>query len=94
MGQNKLQNEQKVVSLMNTKLKTEAIVNQKADQTLGRGIQSMQVMVQDLVKAIAQQSADNQRMLSTMVEAIKAPRKRKAIRGKDGKIESVVEEVA
>jgi hypothetical protein len=90
----KLQGEKKVAALENSKFRTENVVNQKADQTLGKGITAMHDMVKTLVQTVSQQSKDNQQMLTELTKAITAPRTKKAIRGKDGRIEAVEEQVA
>ena len=90
----KLQHEQKVSTLQNTKFKTENVVNKKADETLGTGVKAMQAIVEQLVRAVATQSAEHQQMMTQMTAAITAPRKKRAIRGKDGKIESMEDMVA
>jgi hypothetical protein len=90
----KLQSEKKVAALENSKFKTENVVNQKADQTLGKGITAMQDMVKTLVQTVTKQSQENQTMLTAMTKAITAPRTRKAIRDKTGRIEAVEEQVA
>jgi hypothetical protein len=90
----KLQHEQKVSTLQNTKFKTENVVNQKADATLGTGVKAMQAIVEQLVRAVATQSAEHEQMMQQVTSAITAPRKKRAIRGKDGKIESMEETLA
>ena len=94
VSQHKLKSDQKVASLENSKYKTENVVNKKADDTLGKGIAAMQGMVETLVQTVAQQAQENQQMLAQLTQAITAPRTKKAIRGKDGKIEAVEERVA
>ena len=81
-------------TLQNTKFKTENVVNKKADETLGTGVKAMQAIVEQLVRAVATQSAEHQQMMTQMTAAITAPRKKRAIRGKDGKIESMEDMVA
>ena len=94
VSQHKLKSDQKVASLENSKFKTENVVNQKADQTLGKGIQAMQAMVETLVQTVATQAKHQEQMLTALTQAITAPRTKKAIRGKDGKIEAVEDRVA
>lgn len=90
----KVQHESKVAALQNSKFKTENVVNQKADQTITAGVKSLQGIIEQLIKATAMQAAENQQMMAQMTAALTAPRKRKAIRGKDGKLEGVEEMVA
>jgi len=94
VSQHKLKSDQKVASLENSKFKTENVVNQKADQTLGKGIQAMQAMVETLVQTVATQAKHQEQMLTALTQAITAPRTKKAIRGTDGKIEAVEDRVA
>ena len=84
----------KLLDMENKKYKTENVVNQKADTALNKGVQAMQGMIQQLAQMVAQQSQENQRMIQEMVSAINRPRTKRAIRGKDGRIEAVAEEVA
>lgn len=86
--------EQKSAQLQNTKYKTENVVNQKADQTLGKGLTAMQEMVKTLVTTVAQQSKEHQTMLNQLTQALSKPRVKRAVRDKNGRIEQVVEEAA
>lgn len=90
----KVQTEQKVATLQNSKFKTENVVNQKADAALGKGVQEMKAIVQQLVQVVTTQSKEHQQMIDSLTKALTAPRVRKAIRGKDNRIETVTEEVA
>lgn len=92
--QQKVQSDQKMATMQNTKFKTENVVNQKADATLGQGVKDLKGMVQTLVQAIGQQAQQQEQTVQALVKAMTAPRTRKAIRGKDNRIESVVEELA
>jgi hypothetical protein len=85
---------QKIADLENKKYKTENVVNTKADTALGQGLKGMQGIVDQLVKAVAMQSQQNQQMIEQLVSAISRPRTKRAVRGKDGKIEAVEEMVA
>jgi hypothetical protein len=85
--------QQKVADLENKKYKTENVVNQKADTALGQGVKSMQELVGQLVKAVAQQAQDNQRLVDAITTTLSKPRVKKAVRGRDGRIERVEEEV-
>lgn len=90
----KLNTEKKVASLENQKYKTENVVNQKADQTLGKGLTAMQDMVKTLVQTVDKQSKDSHAMVTELTKAITAPRVKKAVRDKQGRLESVEEKVA
>ena len=83
----------KLAQMQNQKFKTENVVNQKADATIGQGVKDLKGMVQTLVQAVGQQAERQAETVQALVKAMTAPRKRKAIRGKDGKIESMEEEV-
>jgi hypothetical protein len=91
--QQKVATDQKVAKLENTRYKTENVVNQKADQTLGKGVQELKGLVEQLVKTVGQQAQQQEKTVMALVQAVTAPRTRKAIRGKDNRIESVIEEV-
>lgn len=92
-NQQKTQNEQKVATLQNSKFKTENVVNQKADAALGKGVQEMKALVQQLVQTVAQQSKEHQQMVTALTKAMTAPRRKKAIRNKEGRIEAMEDEV-
>jgi hypothetical protein len=51
-------------------------------------------MVKQLAQVVAQQSQQTQKMVEGLAQAISRPRTRKAVRGKDGRIEAVEEMVA
>lgn len=86
--------QRKVGELENKKYRTENVVNQKADTALGQGVKAMQSLVEQLVKAVAVQSEQNHEMIETLVQTMSKPRTKKAIRGKDGRLEGVEEVVA
>lgn len=101
VDKNNQQNQSKLLELKNSKFKTENVVNQKADETLGKGVQAMQTIVTQmgdmlgqLMQVVAQQSAESREQIQTLTTAITAPRRRKAVRGPDGKIAETIEEVA
>ena len=89
-----LETKSKVADLENKKYKTENVVNAKADSALGQGVGAMKGLVQQLAEMVQQQSQDNQRMLAEITAMMARPRVKKAIRGKDGRIEAVEEAVA
>lgn len=97
----KLDHKQKVATMQNSQFKTENVVNKKADSVIGDSVKGLQGTVEQLVsmntqllQAVAQQSQASQAQTETLAKAITAPRKKTAVRGKDGKIEAVTEEVA
>ena len=96
----KLDTKRTITDLKNTKFQTENVVNKKADETLGSGVKAMQGIVEQqaqlmnqLMTVVAQQSVENRELIGSMVKAVTAPRRNKAIRGKDGKISETVSEV-
>jgi len=96
-----LAGKQKIAQLEQGKMKTENVVNKKADETIGKGVEGLKAIVSEmgamqkqLMEVVAQQAADHNQTVQTLTKAITAPRKKTAKRGKDGKIESVIEEVA
>ena len=94
VAQTKLQSAQKVASLESGKFKTENVVNQKADSALNKGVGELKAMMTALMQTLSQQAQQHAGMMATMTAAMTAPKTRKAVRGKDGRIESVTEELA
>lgn len=88
----KLSQEKQVATLQNGKMKTENVVAKKSEETLGKGLQGLEgivgkmaQMTEQLMQTVTQQAEQNQVQVETLVKAMTAPRK--AVRGKDGKIE-------
>jgi hypothetical protein len=54
----------------------------------------MQDMVKQLMQTVQQQSQQTDKMMQALTKALTAPRVKKAIRGKDGRLEAVEEQVA
>lgn len=94
MEQEKLAFKQKTAEQENRRYKTEHVVNQKSEQTMGKGLQGLQQIVQQLSQMLHAQSGEHQQTMAQLMKQLAAPRVRKAVRGKDGKLESVTEEVA
>jgi hypothetical protein len=90
----KLDFKQKTAEMENKKYKTENVVNKKADDTLGQGMREMKGLVQQLAQLVSSQGEGHQKMMDGMMKTLSAPRRKKAIRGKDGRIEAMEEEVA
>ncbi len=65
-----------------------------ADSTLGSGVKELKGLVAELVKTVREQSARQEQTIQTLVKGMNAPRTRKAIRDKQGRIESVEESIA
>lgn len=87
-------NQSKMAQLENKKYKTENVVNAKADTALGQGVGAMKGLVEQLTQMVAKQAQDNQRMLQEITSTMSKPRVKKAVRGKDGRIEAVEEVLA
>lgn len=87
-------NERQVAKLENSKFKTENVVNSKADTALGQGVAGMKDLVKQLAEMVAMQAKQNQEMLAEITATMSKPRLKKAIRGKDGRIEAVEETAA
>ena len=87
----------KEAQAQNGKFKTENVVNKKADDTLGKGVASMEKTVQGLAQMVQQlvQKDDMQdQRIERLVQAVTAPRKRTPVRGPDGRIGQVIDEPA
>lgn len=91
---NELGMKQKVADLENKKFKTENVVNQKTDTAMGQGLNAMKGLVEQLVKAVAQQSQENKQMLAAITDTLSKPRMKKVVRGRDNRIEGVEEVIA
>ena len=76
-----------------TSIKAESNLAESAN-AIGQVTQQMAAMNSSLLQAIQTQSEQMVQVLSEVTKSIHAPRIRKAVRGKDGKIESVEETVA
>ena len=53
----------------------------------------MKAMHENLLGVLAQQNAQHHAAISEVIKAVKAPKRRKAIRGPDGKIAETVETI-
>lgn len=91
----------KVRSLKEVGAKREVQISKEADQKLTQGVQALQGTVEQLAQMQAQllqtvvaQSEQMQQRIEQVVQAVTAPRTRKAIRGKDGRLEAVEDTVA
>lgn len=96
----KLQSQQRVASLENSKFKTENVVNQKNDATLGKAVKSLEGIVAQmaqtsgqLMQIVAQQSQESREQIQELTKAIKAPRVKRGRKEKDGSM-TVIEEAA
>jgi hypothetical protein len=89
-----LESRKQLQSMKEKKYHVEAVVNKKTDTAMSQGIATMKGLVEQLAAMVAQQSQDHQRMMTEMMTALNRPRVKKAIRGQDGRIEAVEEQVA
>jgi len=90
----KLEFQKKSNQLENSKFKTENVANQKVDQGLQKGISALQDMVKQLAQTVSEQSKQTQSIVTELSKSLTAPRVRKAVRGKDGRLEGMEERVA
>lgn len=85
-----------VASMENNKFKTENVINQKLDAKTSESAKAMESIVSQLrdqlLGVMQQQAAEHQGHMENLAVAISKPKRKRAIRGKDGKIESVIEE--
>jgi hypothetical protein len=92
--------DEKVRSAKDQLSKKEAQVAQSADSKLTSGVTSMAKTTQQVqalsqsLASIQQQASQTQELLGELLKVAKAPRIKKAIRGKDNRIERVEESVA
>lgn len=89
--------DQRVKSIQEAGSKREQMVAKSANDgvtQLHGTIQQLVELQTKLLEAIAQQSQQNQETMVGVVKAVTAPRRNKAIRGKDGKIEATLSEIA
>lgn len=86
--------QRKIGDLENKKYKTENVVNKKADTTITQSVNDLKGLVEQLAMAVAQSTQQSQQMVRELVGAVSKPRTKRAIRGKDGRIEAVEELVS
>ncbi len=99
--QTKVSATDKVRSMKDAGSKREEQVAKSADNKLASGVSAMQQVVEQmaqmqtqLIAELTKQSDIQEQRINTVVQALTAPRKKRAIRGKDGKIEAVEEMIA
>lgn len=86
---------QTVQELKEKKFNTEAVVNKKTDMAMSKveqAVSKVQQLGQSL-ESIQAQADETKQLLGTLIKATTAKRIKKPIRGKDGRIERVEEEV-
>ena len=87
----------KEAQAQNGKFKTENVVNKKADDTLGKGVASMEKTVQGLaqmLQTLVERDAKQEQRIEKLAQAITAPRKRTPKRGPDNRIIEMLDEPA
>jgi hypothetical protein len=91
----------KVRSIKEAGAKREVQMAKDTDSKLASAVEALQATVQqlaqmqgELLQHVLSQSAETESRLNDVIAAIKAPRQRKPIRGKDGRIERVEDTVA
>lgn len=99
--QNKVHTDQKIKSIEGQSKKRESQLVKEADSKLTQGVSSLQGTIEklaqmqaELLANVVQQSEQMENRVGAIIQAVTAPRTRKAIRGKDGRIEAVEESVA
>lgn len=99
--QTKVSATDKVRSIKDASSKREEQVAKQADNKLATGVAAMQGTIEkmaemqtQLVAHLQQQSKMQAEQMTQLMQAMTAPRKKRAIRGQDGRIEAVEESVA
>lgn len=85
----KLDHKKQLTGMEQKQAKTEQVVSKSVDSKMAESVKAMGGMIEQLVGAISQQAQNTQ----DLITAVKAPRRRKAIRGEDGNITETVDEV-
>lgn len=101
VGQNTLKNEQKVTSLIDSQARREQQVNDKSQSKIAESIQSLkqtrEAVVesgQQILEALKMNSDQMQMLLTAVLKAVSAARVRVPVRGKDGRIQQVIDKPA
>ena len=96
--QERLSNKQQVTTMIESKSKEAQANASRADAKIGQGMNSLKQTAQaveqaraEMLSAIAQQGAQTQAMVMEILNAIRAPRVRVPVRGKDGRISQVID---
>ena len=96
--QERLSNKQQVTTMIESKSKEAQANASRADAKIGQGMNSLKQTAQaveqaraEMLDAIAQQGAQTQAMVMEILNAIRAPRVRVPVRGKDGRISQVID---
>lgn len=96
--QERLSNKQQVTTMIESKSKEAQANASRADAKIGQGMNSLKQTAQaveqaraEMLAAIQQQGAQTQAMVMEILNAIRAPRVRVPVRGKDGRILQVID---
>ena len=96
--QERLSNKQQVTTMIESKSKEAQANASRADAKIGQGMGALKQTAQaveqartEMMTAIAQQGAQTQAMVMEILNAIRAPRVRVPVRGKDGRISQVID---
>jgi hypothetical protein len=85
----KLEHKRQVSGLEQKTSKADKSAADKAGQKVDAGMQT----IAQLIAAISQGSVEQNQQIAQVLKAVAAPRKRTAVRGKDGRIETTIDEV-
>jgi hypothetical protein len=85
----KLEGKKKSIDMDSKAAKSEQNVSKAVDSKMGQSIAQLGGMIDKLVETVTQQAHETQEL----VKVVKAPRKRKAVYGKDGRISETLDEV-
>lgn len=85
----KLDHKRQLSGIEAKQAKTEQVVSKTVDSKMGQSVQALGGMIEKLVDSVIQQSSDTKEL----IQAVRAPRRRKAIRDKAGNISETVDEV-
>lgn len=94
VGQEKLANKEGMLSLKEQTVKKEQAHADRAKTTIAKAGQAVDQTRTEILQAIQQQGAMTQAMVAELLAAIRAPRTRVPVRGADGRIERVLDQVA
>jgi len=84
----KLDHKKQLTQIAGQQAKADQNVGKTVDSKMAQAVDKQSQMIEQLVTAIAQQAQETQ----SLIAAVKAPKRRKAIRGPDGAITETVEE--
>ncbi len=85
----KLDHKKQMTGLEAKQAKTEQVVSKTVDSKMGESVKALGGMIEKLVETITTQSENTQQLIA----AVKAPRERTPVRGKDGRISKIRDEM-